>query len=178
MKGFNIMKYDNNKIKIIIDTNIFINGWFFQSKYIDCYKIMTLIDKNEFQLIFAQDTIGELVYLTKIFVRHNVKFQKDRMNILNNIMTLFYHGTSVNTMDTISPKINDKYDVMFVKCAIESKANYIISDDYKSGMHIMEGLSFKVLDSKQFVQEYNSIQLNISNEETASTKDDDDKDTK
>jgi len=56
----------------------------------------------------------------------------------------------VNTSNTISPEINDKYDDMFLKCAIEGNAEYLISDDLNSGMHDVEGLGFKILNAKDF----------------------------
>ena len=86
----------------------------------------------------------------KNFARHNFNNIKDRISLLNYLIELFYHSTSVNTSNTISPEINDKYDDMFLKCAIEGNAEYLISDDLNSGMHDVEGLGFKILNAKDF----------------------------
>ena len=141
-----------NKPKVVIDTNIFIDG-LFSYKEVDneyCIKVIDLIDNRKILLLFAQDTIGELVYIAKNFARYNFNNIKDRISLLNYLIELFYHSTSVNTSNTISPEINDKYDDMFLKCAIEGNAEYLISDDLNSGMHDVEGLGFKILNAKDF----------------------------
>ena len=139
-----------NKPKIVLDTNIFINGWFFSEEY--SIKILDLIKNKQIYLLFAQDTIGELVYVAKNFARHYINDIKLRITLLEQIMELFYYSTSVNTVDINVPEINDKYDDMFLKCAVRGKANYLISDDFKSGMHSIDKLGFKVLSAKDFCE--------------------------
>jgi predicted nucleic acid-binding protein len=108
------------------------------------------------QLLFAQDTIGELIYVTKNFVRHNLKNISDRLNALQLITVLFYYGTSVNTMKTDYQKSNDQYDDMFLKCAIQGEADYLITDDIESGMHTndIKKLGVKVVTSEEFIKIY------------------------
>ena len=137
-----------NKIKVVIDTNIFINGWYTEDNY--CNKIMEMINNRQLQLFFSQDTIGELVYIAKGFARRYYENKSDAINDLKDIMVLFYYGTTVNTRNTKSPEINDKYDDIFLKCAIEGNIDYLISDDLKSGMHDINKFGFKVLNSKDF----------------------------
>ena len=137
-----------NKIKVVIDTNIFINGWYTEDNY--CNKIMEMINNRQLQLFFSQDTIGELVYIAKGFARRYYENKSDAINDLKDIMVLFYYGTTVNTRNTKSPEINDKYDDIFLKCAIEGDVDYLISDDLNSGMHDINKFGFKVLNSKDF----------------------------
>ena len=139
------------KLKAVVDTNIFIDGLFSSDeskKY--CVKIIEMIDNKKIQLLFAQDTIGELVYVIKNFTRHNIDDIKERISILQYLMELFYYSTSINTKDAICPEINDKYDYMFLKTAITGNAEYLISDDLKSGMHNVKNLGFKILNAKDF----------------------------
>lgn len=143
-----------NKVRVVIDTNVFINGWFFDNKP-SCNTIMDLIDNRMLQLLFAQDTIGELIYLTKNFSRHNLDDISDRIRILHEIGTLFYYSMSINTVDTEFVPSDDPYDDMFLKCSIEGKADYFITDDFKHGLHDKEGYSFKVVSSEDFVKIYN-----------------------
>jgi len=72
--------------------------------------------------------------------------------MLQGVMELFYYCTSVNTMNTASPIILDKYDDMFLKCAIEGNADYLVFDDFKSGMHVVENINFKVVSSDKFIE--------------------------
>lgn len=143
-----------NKLKVVIDTNVFIYGWFGDNEF--CDKILDLIDNRKLQLLFAQDTIGELIYVTKNFVRHNLKNVSDRLNALQAITVLFYYGTSVNTMKTDYQKSSDSYDDMFLKCAIQGEADYLISDDIESGMHSndIKKLGVKVVTSEEFIKIY------------------------
>ena len=141
-----------NRLKIVVDTNIFIDGLFSfeeeDNKY--CVKIINMINSKQFYLLFSQDTIGELIYVAKNFARHNINNIYDRVSLLQYLIELFYFSKSVNTSHTISPEINDKYDDMFLKCAIEGDADYLISDDLNSGMHGIDKLGFKVLSARDF----------------------------
>ena len=141
-----------SKLKVVLDTNIFIKAWFSSDDNNVCSKIMDLIDDRKIQLLFAQDTIGELVYLVKNFARHNITDVNDRLAILHGVIELFYYCTSVNTMNTSSPNIFDKYDEMFLKCAIEGNADYLVSDDFKSGMHVVDNINFTVVSSDKFIE--------------------------
>ena len=141
-----------SKLKVVLDTNIFIKAWFSSDDNNVCSKIMDLIDDRKIQLLFAQDTIGELVYLVKNFARHNITDVNDRLAMLHGVMELFYYCTSVNTMNTPCPNIFDKYDEMFLKCAIEGNADYLVSDDFKSGMHVVDNINFTVVSSDKFIE--------------------------
>jgi putative PIN family toxin of toxin-antitoxin system len=138
--------------KLVVDTNIFISGWFEGDE--DCEKILELIKNREVQLLFGQDTIGELLYTIKNFARHNIDDTEIRIRLLNFISELFYHSTSVNTMNTIIEKTNDEYDDMFLKCALQGDANYLVSDDFKAGMHEREYDELVIIGSNEFISIY------------------------
>jgi len=144
------MKKDN--IKAVLDTNIFIAAWFEEST--ECEKILELVKNRKIRLLFAQDTIGELIYLVKNFARHNIDGVSERILLLKGIVELFYHSLSVNTMNTKIESSNDEYDDMFLKCAIEGKADYLITDDMKHGLHEREFEHLKVYTSKDFIKQY------------------------
>jgi putative PIN family toxin of toxin-antitoxin system len=144
-----------NKLKVVIDTNVFLRGWF-SEEYPSAIQVMDLIDNRKLYLMFSQNTIGELVYMIKNFVRYNIDDVNTRLSILNGIMREFYYGTSVNTMNADEVNIKDKYDDIFVQCAIEGRADYLISDDFNSGMHDLEEI--KCVSSKEFIDIYNRLQ--------------------
>ncbi|WP_242966729.1 PIN domain-containing protein [Desulfosporosinus sp. FKA] len=87
-----------SKLKVVLDTNIFIKAWFSSEDNNVCSKVMDLIEERKIQLLFAQDTIGELVYLVKNFARYNITDVNDRLAMLQGVMELFYYSTSINTM--------------------------------------------------------------------------------
>lgn len=144
------------KYKVVIDTNIFIQGWFYGN--LNCQTILKLIRDNKIYLGFSQDSIGELLYVTKNFARKFIDDKNDRLKTLNYISKLFYYGSSVNIadMDDVS-EIKDKTDLMFVQCAIGYNADFIISNDYKSGMFDVSQYSFNVLSAEDFIELINEI---------------------
>lgn len=124
-----------SKPKVVLDTNIFINGWFFFDKF--CIKILNMFKNKEIRFLFAQDIIGELVYVTKNFSRHYINDEKERILTLERIVKIFYYSTSINTKDTNSP-------------AIKGEADYLISNDFNSGMHDINEFKFKVVSAEDF----------------------------
>lgn len=137
-----------SRIKVVLDTNIFIKGWFGDDPH--CQRIMDWTDQRKLYLSFGQDTIGELMYMVKNFARHNLKGDKDaQVRMLENVAKLFLISTSVNTMDTIYEPSNDKYDDMFLKCAIEGEVDYLVTDDLRSGLH-KKDYPFRIVTSDKF----------------------------
>jgi putative PIN family toxin of toxin-antitoxin system len=116
--------------------------------------VINLIGKDEAEIVFSQDTVGELMYVMKNKITHYIN-EDDQLEFMNAISSLFFYSYTVNTECTkISETIKDKNDVMFLKCAKQSRANYIVSDDFKSGMHDVK--TVKVVGSKDFVSIFTS----------------------
>ena len=70
---------------------------------------------------------------------------------------IFFESSSVNTSKSECPNIKDSSDEMFLKTAIDSNADYIVSDEKESGMHIKKLDSIKIVNSKQFVSMYERL---------------------
>jgi len=145
-----------SKIKVVADTNIFINSWF-SSNHFYCDAVIDLIDNKKIELVFSQDTIGELFYVVKNFVYHAFNDKQIQFEYMHMLSEIFFESSSVNTSKTECPKIKDSSDEMFLKTAIESNADYIVSDDKESGMHIVKLDSIKIVNSKQFVSMYERL---------------------
>ena len=144
-----------NKLRLIVDTNIFINGTFFPKAHIHCKDILDLIKTNNYDLAFSQETIGELMYVVKNFLKFDRTLNyKDKLKVLCDISTLFYESISVNTENTIAEKCDDSHDDMFIKCFVESDADYIITQDFNAGMHKVKNIN--VLSSKEFIRKEKS----------------------
>lgn len=141
-----------NRPKAVIDTNIFISGWFGDN--VHCQSVLEMIYDRKIQLLFSQDTIGELVYITKNAVRHSMDDVNQRLTFLCHLMELFYYSTSINTVnvgDKIQIKCDDPYDDMLLECAYYGKANFLVSDDFRSGMHRIEIKGLDIVSSQEFV---------------------------
>lgn len=163
----------NNKVKIVIDTNVFINGLIFPFEYKydkDIINILfNLIDEEKIELVFSQDTIGELVYIFKNKVKHYIAKEEWEMYMCQ-IIIIFLRAYSVNTTYTKTPRCIDPNDNMFLKCAKQSYAKYLISNDLKSKMSKVKSPYTTVLTSKEFLNIYNRINQQ-SKDESAVEKD-------
>lgn len=153
----------NKKIKMVVDSCIFIRSMVFAKNYESSAKtldkLLELLEENKIELVFSQDTIGELIYVMKNKVLHYINNEKERFLIMDSITSLFYYSYSVNTEKTISPKCKDKKDDMLLKCAKQGRATYLISDDFRSGMQLVDNLKFKVISSNQFIDLFDSGEL-------------------
>lgn len=146
----------NNKLKIVIDTNIFVNGIIFHEKYTKITNLLKIIGesitKDTIELVFSQDTIGELMYVMKNFAKHYISNEEDQKQILYMISDIIFDSYCVNTKHTkLKVECLDPTDNMFLKCAVQSKANYIISNDIKSGLHKIKD-KFKVVTADELVK--------------------------
>lgn len=94
-----------NKIKAVVDTNVFIGGLFRDQE--SANMILEMIEDNRIQLYFSQQTIGELIYLIKNFARHNIDNIDEQIELLHSVVELFYYSMSINTLDVDCPKTKD-----------------------------------------------------------------------
>lgn len=145
-----------SKIKVVIDTQIFLRSWFY-TKYFYCDAIMDLIDKDELFLLFSQETIGELFYMTKLMATHIFDEKNIQLDYLHILSAIFLDARSINTFEVECPELKDKTDEMLLKTAIKGEADFIISDDFRSGIHNIEIEGIKILSSEQFVSIYEGL---------------------
>lgn len=155
-----------NKPRLVVDTNIFIDAWFDDIE--ECNQVLELMATNKVKLACSQDMIGELMYMVKKFAIKFLSSNKIRLTLLYKVSNLFFKSTSVDTRGIECPKIKDRYDKMFVKCAIASHSDYLISNDFKSGMHNLKEI--KVLSAKDFMDKYNNQDKENAKGEVAVTK--------
>jgi len=146
----------NNKTKIVVDTNVFINSMIFPKKNEKDLEAMTLLYKlmrnYKIELVFSQDTIGELIYNMKNKILHNIKEMDEQIDSINTIADLFLYSYSVNTSSTITEKCKDPRDDMFIECGVRGRADYIMTNDYESGMFNITQYKFKVLNCDEFIE--------------------------
>jgi len=146
----------NNKTKIVVDTNVFINSMIFPKKHKKDLKAMKilfdLVEIDKVELVFSQDTIGELIYNMKNKILHNIKEMDEQIIAINTIADIFLYSYSVNTSSTITEKCKDPRDDMFIECGVKGRANYIMTNDYESGMFAITQYDLKVLNCDEFIE--------------------------
>lgn len=144
-------------LKTVIDTNVFLYSLSDEHESA-CVQIANLIDEKRLDVLFSQDTFGELIYMVKHWSRKNLDNKIDRLELLHDFVDLFYNSLSLNTTKISCPEIIDKSDEMFFKIALKGNADYLISDDEESGMHSsdeIKKLGIKVVKSTEFIKIYN-----------------------
>lgn len=147
-----------SKIRVVVDSNVFINSWF-SNKYLYCNAVIDLINNDEIELLFSQDTIGELSYVIKKIVLNLYEEEKEmQLEYMHNVSYLFLNATSIDTRGVICPNIKDKFDKMFLETAIKGRADYLVSEDKNSGMHgVKLYYGTKIVNSEDFIKIYEKL---------------------
>ena len=108
-------------MKIIIDTNVLISGFFFSGPP---YKILKEWRDKKLELIVSEEIFEEYKI---VFKRLNEKFPSINISEIIDIIALnahFYQPAEINT-----PITGDPDDDKFIKCAVGSDTKIIISGD-------------------------------------------------
>lgn len=147
--------------KIILDTHCFIHFW---TSNDECYSYIfnEIVAKAKARLLFSQETIGELMYLIKTFSNKQDISEDDCLSMLKELSQFFYDGKSVNTKYINMDFCKDPDDDMFLEVALAGNADYVISDDRKSGIHKYNYGRFKVMTSVEFVNHWKNKHSNKS----------------
>lgn len=144
------------RIKVVVDTQVFIRSWF-MNNYFYCDVVIDLVNNKEIYLVFSQDSIGELFHITKNFCNYFFNNYEIKLEVLQNLAQLFLESYSVNTLETNCNSLRDNSDEMFLKTAIKSEADFLISDDFRSGIHGVQVNGLRIVSAEEFVSIYEGL---------------------
>lgn len=142
-----------SETKIIVDTNIIINGLFFPNKYPYDVGLLKMIKKRSVNLIISTDIDEEIrdtvMMMAKIKGYSLDKFDKKIYCKINNCL---------NLATKVFPQIKTNYskhepDNKFIDATIESKSNYLISNNIdltEITDDIQDMYNFKICSPFQF----------------------------
>lgn len=148
---------------VTVDTNVFINALFFKDPW--CLKVLENEAKELIVFSMNQATYTELQVVFALHVAESI----DRANSyrlyskLTNIM-----WRVMKTPHTIKTKycVDDPNDNKFIDCAIESKAQYLItentqhiSSEFEPLIKKQYGQDLKIMGPYQFINELNILRL-------------------
>lgn len=140
-------------ISVVLDTNVIIDG--LTGNRLDCDKIIDYFNDRKYRTLFSQETIGELIYVSKIVANKEFNDMETKQFFLHYMSNLFFFSKSVYTLD-VKGKLpiycNDIYDDMFLECALAGNADFLVTNDYKSGLHSIDDYNFKIINSKEFLK--------------------------
>lgn len=132
-------------MKIVLDTNVFISGIFWSGSP---YKVLTLWAKNKINLLVTKKILSE--YLR---VLHKIDKKGD---IAKKWHTFALENSIILKESEFVRICRDPEDNKFLNCAIEGKADYLISgDDDLLSLKTIE--STKIVTPTQFLKNYKKI---------------------
>jgi hypothetical protein len=131
-------------VKVVIDTNIFISS--FLGAHTPPRKIIDIWKKEKLILCISNDILEEYI---EVFSR--LKTVKEQAKAI--IAIMHYRRSCLFILPKISINAieNDPSDNKFLECAVESKAQYIISGD-KHLLALKEFRSIEIVGAKDFLK--------------------------
>lgn len=153
-------------MRVVVDTNVFINGIFKGDKY--CRAVFNLKSSNKISFVMNKEMQDELIYtfyniLMEAYSRK--KSNNKELNILALAATLSKCLWQVEEIDHIintSYCVDDKSDNKFIDCCIDGDVKYLITSDQhiNSQQQILkEEYGIKVLSPFQFYTNYTMRKL-------------------
>lgn len=134
-------------IRIVLDTNVIISGFLWEGKP---YQLLDLIDSGKIELVLSIEILEEIER-----VLENEKLAPIIDNAGLSVKMLMNKVCSMAHI--INPKIelklieSDPDDNKFIECALDGKADYIVSGD-KHLLEIKEFEGIKIIKPKEFLE--------------------------
>jgi len=138
----NIVK-KNPELKLVIDTNIYISAILFGGKP---EKIRKLSKEKKIELLVSEAIIAEVAEVLR------KKFNWESWQISQTINEIRETATLVIPYQTISVIKKDEDDNRILECAVEGKAQYIISGDKHHLLPLKEYQGIKILSPTEFLE--------------------------
>ena len=119
-------------MKVVPDTNVLISALFWRG---NPYRILRLAIEGKIKLVISEEIIGEV---REVLMREE-KFELTEEEIETYCTLLRYHAELVNPSKTLRVITKDPDDNKFLECAVEGKADCIVSGD----SHLLELEEYK-----------------------------------
>lgn len=154
-----------DKMKIVVDTNVFINGLFKNNDF--CKAIFRLKSLNKITFVMNQDmqnelliTFGNILIQAIERIDKNKKF--DIFRLMANLSKCLWQVEEIDHVINTNYCVEDKSDNKFIDCCIDGNVKYLITQDehINSVADILEKEhKIKVLSPFQFYTRYTTKQL-------------------
>ncbi|MBC8232788.1 putative toxin-antitoxin system toxin component, PIN family [bacterium] len=147
------LERNQDKPKAVVDTNIFVSGTI--SPHGIARKILDAIRLEKFILVTSEkinEEILEVLHREHIYPKYGLTER-----IIDDICALLYEGSKlVQRLYIVEGIVSNSDDDKFLACALEGKADYIISSDehllnlkYFHGIQIVNPIDFWEILSKK-----------------------------
>jgi len=136
------MLLESKKLKVVIDTNVLISGLNFAGKP---GEVLDLLIKEEIEVFVSCYILFEL----ESILRNKFRWEEDQIRrVLELIKAKVIEIQPKHRLSAIEEKDADN---RILECAVESKADYIISGDKRHILSIKEYSGIKILSPHEFL---------------------------
>ena len=133
-------------IRVVLDTNVYISAILFGGKP---EKIRNLAKGGEIELLISEFIIAEIAEILR------KKFRWENWKISETISEIREITTLIIPSLKISVVTKDLLDNRILECAVEGKAQYIVTGDKQHLLPLKEYKGIKILSPTEFLEELN-----------------------
>lgn len=130
-------------MKVVLDTNVFISGIFWEGNY--CSQIITLWKEGKIILVSSEECIEELIETLRDF---KIQMPEEMIQAWQSL--ILRNSFIVSSTEKISLIVDDPEDNKFFEVAITGNAQYVISQD-KHLLEVKEYMGIQVLKPLEFL---------------------------
>lgn len=133
-------------MRIVTDTNVLISATFW---YGDSFRILELVEKGKIKLILSPEILDEY---TKVLQYEEIQ-EKIRDKHLNILLTVgkIAELAEIIILQSTHKLIRDSDDDKFINCAMDGKAEWIISKD-EDLLALKEFQGIKIIKPEEFLK--------------------------
>lgn len=131
-------------MKVVLDTNIFISGIFWQGK---CNQILELWKQGKFIVIMSSEIIEEIVNVLKDF---KIKMPDE---MINEWIKLILRNSEIVEITEKFDISNDIKDNIFIETAVSGNADFIVSQDYHL-LNLKEFRNIRIINPEEFLAQF------------------------
>lgn len=136
------------KLRAVVDTNLFISGLF--GKDTLSSTLQDLWVHREFELVTSIEILREVSRVLQ-YPRIRERFKPREENIRRFFKLIFRKAIITKDLYSIDRITDDPSDNIFLACALESKADYVVSGD-KHLREIKHFHGIRIIDVRAFVE--------------------------
>lgn len=137
----------SNPIKVVADTNIFINAFFHKDK--SAQALLRYYSQGKIKFYFNKETHNELHYIFGEMIEKLIK--ENTANLLGKFGDMMYDIEKIKHI-TRTNYVVDQSDNKFIDCCIDGKVKYLISQD----IHVED-----VREFRQKIKDEYGLEINI-----------------
>ncbi len=137
------MPAENKKVRVVIDTNVYISGLTFTGKP---NEVLELMIKEKIEVYISPFILGEIETILKKTFGWDEEQVKKALNQIKRKVTQIQPKAKVSIV-----KQKDS-DNRIIECAIEAKAQYLVSGDTKHLLPLKQYHGIKIISPAKFLE--------------------------